>query len=49
MDAAMKKVRNGRTYLIPATTQTVGHGTVFNAKLYVKQLREFLSQAPHLK
>lgn len=46
MDAAMKKVKNGRVYLIPATTETFGHGTVFNATLYAKQLGEFLAAVP---
>ena len=49
MAAATKKVKNGRVYLIPATTETFGHGTVFDAKLYAEPLREFLAQVPRLK
>ncbi len=47
MDAAMKKVKNGSVYLIPASTETFGHGTVFAAKFYAKELGEFLAEVPH--
>ncbi len=47
LDRAMKRVKNGRVYLIPASTETRGHGTTSsNAGLYAKQLEEFLQAAP---
>ena len=35
-DAAMKRVKNGKLYLIPASTETRGHGTTGNAKFYMR-------------
>ncbi len=45
-DAALKRVKNGRLYLIPASTQTRGHLTTGNAKFYTQQLQEVLQTAP---
>jgi homoserine O-acetyltransferase len=45
-DAAMKRVKNGRVFLIPASTDTRGHGTTGNAAFYKKQLQELLQTAP---
>ncbi|QQO16481.1 alpha/beta fold hydrolase [Bradyrhizobium diazoefficiens] len=45
-DAAMKRVKNGRLYLIPASTETRGHGTTGNAKFYREQIRQLLQTAP---
>lgn len=45
-DAAMKRVKNGRLFLIPASTETRGHGTTGNAKFYSEQIRQFLQTAP---
>jgi homoserine O-acetyltransferase len=45
-DAALKRVKNGRLYLIPASTETRGHLTTGNAKFYAKQLQELLQTAP---
>src|SRR5450432_3437574 len=45
-DAALKRVRNGRLYLIPASAETRGHLTTGNAKFYAQQLRELLQTAP---
>jgi homoserine O-acetyltransferase len=45
-DAAIKRIRNGRLYLIPASTETRGHLTTGNAKFYAIQLRELLQGAP---
>ncbi|HVZ27177.1 MAG TPA: alpha/beta fold hydrolase [Rhizomicrobium sp.] len=47
--AAMKKVRNGRLYLIPAGEETSGHGTTGNARFYKEQLKDFLEQVPGQK
>src|SRR6201996_7897224 len=45
-EAAIKRIRNGRLYLIPASTETRGHLTTGNAKFYAGQLRELLQTAP---
>jgi homoserine O-acetyltransferase/O-succinyltransferase len=45
-DAALKRVKNGRLYLIPASTQTRGHLTTGNAAFYKQQLQELLQTAP---
>lgn len=45
-DAAMKRVKNGKLYLIPASTETRGHGTTGNAKFYGEQVRQLLQTAP---
>ena len=47
-EAALKHVKHARLYLIPASTETTGHGTVFNAKFYRDQLRAFLRSVPRL-
>jgi homoserine O-acetyltransferase len=45
-DAAMKRVKNGRVLLIPASTETRGHGTTGNVAFYKKPLQELLQTAP---
>jgi homoserine O-acetyltransferase/O-succinyltransferase len=45
-EAAMKRVRYGKIYLIPASTETRGHLTTGNAKFYKQQLQELLATAP---
>jgi homoserine O-acetyltransferase len=45
-DAAIKRIKNGRLYLIPASTETRGHLTTGNAKFYTQQLKEVLQTAP---
>ena len=45
-EAAMKKVRNGRLLLIPPSEETRGHGTTGFAKLYAKELADFLESVP---
>jgi homoserine O-acetyltransferase/O-succinyltransferase len=45
-DLAMKRVKNGRLYVIPASEETRGHGTTGMAKFYTRQLRELLETAP---
>ena len=44
--AAMKRVKNGKLYLIPASDETSGHLTTGNAKFYAHQLQEFLQSVP---
>ena len=45
-DAAMKRIKNAKLYLIPASTETRGHSTTGAAKFYAEQLRELLQTAP---
>lgn len=45
-DAAMKRVKNGKLFLIPASTETRGHGTTGNAIFYSEQVRQLLQTAP---
>ena len=45
-DAALKRVKNGRLYLIPASTETRGHLTTGSATFYKQQLQELLQTAP---
>lgn len=45
-EAAIKRIRNGGIYLIPASTETRGHLTTGNAKFYAQQLRDLLQSAP---
>jgi homoserine O-acetyltransferase len=45
-DAALKRVKNGKLYLIPASTETRGHLTTGNARFYKQPLQELLQSAP---
>jgi homoserine O-acetyltransferase len=46
MENAIKRVKNGRLHLIPASDETRGHGTTGMAKFYKQQLEELLRTAP---
>jgi homoserine O-acetyltransferase len=46
MDREIRRVRNGRVLLIPASDQTAGHGTTGQAKFWKKELAELLQSAP---
>ena len=46
LDREIKRVKNGRVLLIPASDQTTGHGTTGNARLYKTQLDDLLRSAP---
>ena len=46
MERALKQVKNGKLFLIPASEQTSGHGTTGNAKFYAGPLQELLQTAP---
>ena len=46
LDREIKRVKNGRVLLIPASDQTAGHGTVFQAKYWKKELGDMLQTAP---
>jgi homoserine O-acetyltransferase len=43
---AVKRIKNGKVYLIPASTETRGHLTTGNAKFYAEQVKELLALAP---
>jgi homoserine O-acetyltransferase len=45
-EAAFKRIKNGRLYLIPASSETRGHLTTGNAAFYKQQLQELLRTAP---
>lgn len=47
LDREIKRVKNGRVLLIPASDQTAGHGTVLQAKFWQIELGEMLQAAPH--
>ena len=46
MEREMKRVRNGKLYMIPASDETRGHGTTASAKFWKQQLLELLEQTP---
>jgi len=46
LEREMKRLKNGRLLLIPASEATAGHGTTGSAKHYAKELRELLDTAP---
>ena len=46
IENALKRVKNGRQHLIPASDETRGHGTTGMAKFYKQQLEELLKTAP---
>jgi homoserine O-acetyltransferase/O-succinyltransferase len=43
MEREIKRLKNGRLFLIPASDATRGHGTTGFAKFWKEQLREFLA------
>src|SRR5262247_447652 len=46
MERELKRVKNGRLYLIPASEDTRGHGTTGMAKFFARELQEFLQKVP---
>jgi homoserine O-acetyltransferase len=46
LDREIKRLKNGRVLLIPASDQTAGHGTTGRARLWKKELGELLQTAP---
>ena len=46
MASAMKRIKDGRYLLIPASVDSRGHGTTGNAKFYKNELAELLQLAP---
>jgi homoserine O-acetyltransferase len=48
LEREMKRVKNGRVMIIPASELTTGHGTTGGAKLYKQQLQDLMQGAPRL-
>ncbi len=48
LDREIKRVKNGRVLLIPASELTAGHGTTGQAKFWKKELADLLQTAPRL-
>lgn len=46
MQAAMRRVPNGRLLLIPASAETLGHGTTGQARFWRDALARFLAELP---
>jgi homoserine O-acetyltransferase len=46
LERELKRVKNGRLLLIPASEATTGHGTTASAKFYAKELNELLQTTP---
>ena len=46
LERDVRRVKNGTLYLIPASTETRGHGTTGAAKFFTKQLQELMQSAP---
>jgi homoserine O-acetyltransferase len=46
MERELKRMKNGRLYLIPASEDTRGHGTTGMAKYWKQQVQEFLATVP---
>ena len=46
MERELKRVKNGRLYLIPSSADTRGHGTTGMAAFWKQQLQELLQMAP---
>jgi homoserine O-acetyltransferase len=46
MERELKRLKNGKLFLIPASENTAGHGTTGRALHYTQALREFLQAVP---
>jgi homoserine O-acetyltransferase len=46
LEREIKRVKNGRVYLIPGSEQTAGHGTAGQAKFWKDELARLLQTAP---
>ena len=49
LDREIRRVRNGRAMLIPASDSTAGHGTTGSARWYARELAQLLETAPRLR
>ena len=48
LDREIKRVKNGRVLLIPASDQTAGHATVFYVRFWKKEVGDLLQTAPRI-
>ena len=48
LEREIKRVKNGRAYVIPASEQTLGHGTTGQAKFWKEQLDAVMKSAPRV-
>ena len=48
LDSEIKRVKNGRVLLIPASRDTLGHATTGFARFWKKEVADLLQSAPHL-
>jgi homoserine O-acetyltransferase/O-succinyltransferase len=48
LDREIKRVKNGRAYIVPGSDQTLGHGTTGNAKFWKQELDAVLKSAPRI-
>ncbi|MFI4930600.1 MAG: alpha/beta fold hydrolase [Burkholderiales bacterium] len=46
MERELRRVKNGKIYLIPASENTAGHGTTAQARFYIEPLRQLMQTAP---
>jgi homoserine O-acetyltransferase len=46
LEREIRRIRNGRIFLIPASEQTTGHGTTGQARFYKSVLAELLEKTP---
>ena len=46
MERELKRVKNGKLFLIPASENTAGHGTTGSARHYTQALRDFMQGVP---
>jgi homoserine O-acetyltransferase/O-succinyltransferase len=46
MERELKRIKNARLLLIPASTETRGHGTTGMAKFYKREIQELLANTP---
>lgn len=49
LDREIKRVKNGRVFLIPGSDETTGHATTSQARFWKKELAEVLRTAPPVK
>jgi homoserine O-acetyltransferase len=48
LDREIKRVKNGRVYVIPSSEASTGHGTTGSARFYRQPLQDLLQAAPRL-
>ena len=48
LEREIKRVKNGRAYVIPVSEQTLGHGTTGSARFWKQELEAVLKSAPRI-